>query len=69
MSLLHKKTKIYIIVSDLINAAYHRLGHHSNCRSYFCDRSKQIKLNLVPEAKTSEMMREIVNIASRLVPN
>ncbi|KAL4107804.1 hypothetical protein QTP88_018094 [Uroleucon formosanum] len=64
-----KSQKIKGLKSDLINAPYHRLGRHSNCSSYFCDPLKQIQLNLVPEAETSEMMREIVNISSRLVTN
>ncbi|XP_050540727.1 uncharacterized protein LOC126905245 [Daktulosphaira vitifoliae] len=64
---LTKLQKIKGLKNDLINAPYHRLGQHTKCSSYFCTGSKETTINLVPEAETGEMMREILNISSRLV--
>lgn len=54
---------------DVANAPYHRLGQHSDCKSYFCNGSKNNDFNLVPEAERSGMMSEIKNYVSRLVLN
>ncbi|KAL4101121.1 hypothetical protein QTP88_021141 [Uroleucon formosanum] len=64
-----KLEKIKGVQCDVANAPYHRLGQHSDCKSYFCNGSKNNDFNLVPEAERSGMMSEIKNYVSRLVLN
>jgi len=59
------------IQKDLSNAPFHRLGQHTQCNSYFCNKNEnnEINLNLVPEASHGGIMQEIENCVQRLVNN